>query len=236
MPSCPDCEDCARQACVPRTYFHTDTCGPDGLCKRFPYACGDGGTCAVPGDQCACIASCFACDNCEATACIDPCTPGALIDIVAVNAVGPTCLVAGQSGDARANALLSDGTAIDVTWLATWVSSVPGVATVDPWGHVETVAVGSTDITARLADAGGAPLALTVVERPTLQRILVENLGCQIYAYPTGDPAAEPKPLPPVDAFLPPPYCQQVVRVGGTIQFRAPASSTPATTRTSPTK
>ena len=220
VPSCPDCEDCGRQACVPRTYFHTDTCGPDGLCKRFPYSCGDNGTCAVPGDQCSCVASCFACDNCEAFACVDPCTPGDPIDIVAVNAVGSSRLVAGQSGDARATALLSDGTSVDVTWLATWASSAPAVATVDPWGRIAALAVGATDLTARIADTGGAPLALVVVERPTLQQIIVENVSCRVYAYPD-DPTAEPRPLPPSDAFLPPPYCQQVVRVGGTITFRA---------------
>jgi uncharacterized protein YjdB len=218
VPTCPDCQDCVRQACVPRTYFHTDTCGPDGLCKRLPYACSDNATCGVAGDRCACVSSCFGCDNCESFACVEPCSAGEPIDIVAVNAYGSARLVAGQRGDARASALLSDGTAVDVTWLATWSSSAPGVATVDTWGRLDAVAVGAADIAAALAGEGGQPLALTVVERPTLQQIIVENVSCQVYAYPD-DPAAAP--LPPSDAFLPPPTCRQVVRIGGTIQFRA---------------
>ena len=128
----------------------------------------------------------------------------------------------GQPGDARASAILSDGTTVDVTWLAAWTSSAPAVAAVDAWGRLDAVAAGNADITAAIAGAPSQPLALTVVERPTLQKIIVENVYCQIYAYPDDDPATgEPKPLPPSDAFLPPPYCQQVVRIGGTLQFRA---------------
>ncbi|HSP99647.1 MAG TPA: hypothetical protein VL049_20685, partial [Candidatus Dormibacteraeota bacterium] len=223
VPSCPDCEDCPRHACVPRNYFHTDTCGPDGLCKRLPYACGDDNACSVPGDQCQCIASCFACDNCEGSACVEPCQPGEPIDIVSVTAYGPSRLVVGQPGDARAAAVLSDGTSVDVTWLATWSSSAPAVATIDAWGRIDAIAAGDTSITAAIGAAPTQPLALTVVERPTLQKIIVENLSCQVYAYPVGAPGAggDPRPLPPNDAYLPPPYCQQVVRIGGTVQFRA---------------
>ena len=222
VPSCPGCEDCPRRACVPRNYFHTPECGPDGLCKRLPYSCEDGGGCSVEGDRCQCIPSCFACDNCEGSACVEPCTAGEPIDIVAVQAYGPERLVIGQPGDARASAVLSDGTTVDVTWLAAWTSSAPAVAAVDAWGRLDAVAAGNADITAAIAGAPSQPLALTVVERPTLQHIIVENVYCQIYAYPDDDPATgEPKPLPPSDAFLPPPYCQQVVRIGGTLQFRA---------------
>lgn len=219
VPSCPDCEDCPRRACVPRDYFHTDACGPDGLCKRLPYACGDDNACGVPGDRCQCIASCFACDNCEGSACVEPCRPGEPIDIVAVTASGPPRLVVGQPGQASAAARLSDGSAIDVTWLATWTSSRPAAAAVDAWGRIAAVAPGETDVAAAIGAAPSTPLALAVVERPTLQAIIVENVGCQVYAYP--DDPAGPRPLPPTDAYLPPPYCQQVVRVGGSLQFRA---------------
>lgn len=221
IPSCPDCQDCTRRACVPRTYFHTEACGPDGLCKRLPYACGDDRGCGMSGDQCQCIASCFACDNCEASACVEPCQPGEPIDIVSVTAYGPSRLVIGQRGDARAAALLSDGTSVDVTWLASWSSSTPAVATVDAWARLDAVAAGDASITAALGDAPTQPLALTVVERPTLQRILVENVSCQMYYPPVAGLPDDPRPLPPVDAFLPPPYCQQVLRVGGALQFRA---------------
>ncbi|MGH7786629.1 MAG: carboxypeptidase-like regulatory domain-containing protein, partial [Candidatus Binatia bacterium] len=43
LPSCPGCADCPQRACVARNYFHTPECGPDGLCKPFPYSCSDGG-------------------------------------------------------------------------------------------------------------------------------------------------------------------------------------------------
>ena len=220
VPSCPDCEDCPRHACVPRTYFHTDTCGPDGLCKRLPYACSDNGQCGVEGDRCQCIPSCFACDNCEGSACVEPCQPGEPIDIVSVTAYGPARLVVGQPGDARASAILSDGTTVDVTWLASWSSSAPAVATIDAWGRIDAVAPGDASIEAALGGAPSQPLLLTVVERPSLEKIIVENVSCNYYPYPD-DPAASPRPLPPVDAFLPPPNCQQVVRIGGTLQFRA---------------
>ncbi|MBX3026554.1 hypothetical protein KF840_16740 [bacterium] len=220
VPSCPDCADCPRRACVPRTYLHTDACGPDGLCKRFPYACGDDGGCGLAGDRCQCVASCFACDNCESSACVEPCRPGQPIDIVAVAADGPSRLVVGQRGDARAVAQLSDGTTIDVTWLATWSSSAPA-ATVDAWARLAAVAVGDASITASLTGAPAQPLALTVVERPTLKQIIVENVSCQTYYPNAGGPPDATRPLPPVDVFLPPPSCQQVVRVGGSLQFRA---------------
>ena len=105
--------------------------------------------------------------------------------------------------------------------LATWASSAPAVAAIDAWGRIDAVAAGNADITAAIAGAPSLPLALTVVERPTLQKIIVENLSCGMYPYPVDDPAAGPRPLPPVDAFLPPPYCQQVLRIGSAMTFRA---------------
>jgi hypothetical protein len=220
VPSCPDCADCTRRACVPRAYFHTPECGPDGLCKRFPYTCGGEGACAVAGDQCQCIASCFACDNCESSACVEPCPPSAPIDIVAVTVHGPARLVAGQINGARASARLSDGTTMDVTWLAAWMSTEPEVARVDAWARLDALTPGDTSIVATLAAAPSQPLALTVLARPALQGIIVENLGCQGY-HPDDAIPGEPRPLPPVDAYLPPPFCQQVVRIGGRLQFRA---------------
>jgi uncharacterized protein YjdB len=220
IPSCPGCEDCGQRACVPRSYFHTPECGPDGLCKPFPYQCRDGGGCADANQQCSCVASCPDCDDCVMSACVDPCTGGEPIDLTAITVYGNDRLVAGQRGDARASALMSDGSAFDVTWLVGWESSAPGVATVDSWGRVAAVAAGAAAIRANLLAVDSAPLALTVVDRPTLQQIHLENVSCQYYPHHV-DPTGAPRPLPPQDAALPPPFCTQVIRIGGDLQFRA---------------
>ena len=215
IPSCPDCQDCPTQACVSRTYFHEPECGPDGLCKALPYAC-EGQDGCQPGEQCTCIASCFGCDNCKGSACVQPCQPGEPVDIVRIDAYGPSRVMIGQEGNANASAVLSDGTAVDVTWLATWASSQPSVATVDGWGRIAALAVGATDITAAVAEVTSPALALTVVERPTLLRITVQNASCYFYPLPDDGPAP-----PSMESFLPPPSCQQVVRIGGEIHFTA---------------
>src|SRR6185369_951656 len=83
------------------------------------------------------------------------------------------------------------------------------------------LAVGATNITATLDDVTSTPLALAVVERPTLRRIYLQNASC-LYPLAMRDDASEPKPVPPTDSgFLPPPLCQQVVRIGATLQFSA---------------
>ena len=221
IPSCPGCEDCGQTACVPRGYFHTPECGPDGLCKPFPYQCRDDGGCADANQQCSCVASCPECDDCVMSACVDPCTGGEPIDLTAITVYGNDRLVVGQRGDARASARMSDGSAFDVTWLVGWESAAPGVATVDSWGRVDAVAAGAAAVRATLLAVDSAPLAVTVVERPTLQQIHLENVSCQYYPHHIDDPAGAPRPLPPQDAALPPPFCTQVVRVGGGLQFRA---------------
>jgi hypothetical protein len=217
--SCPFCDDCPSQACVSRASLMRPDCGPDGLCKALPYGCGDTQSCSLPGDQCSCIASCPDCTDCVASACRPPCTPPQPVDIVSISVFGPSRLVIGQDGGCSANATLSDGTGIDVTWLATWASSHPSVAAVDSWGRITALAAGSTDITAALGDVVSDALAFEVVERPTLQHILIQNASC---FYPLAMPEGDVKPLPPSDVGpLPPPSCQQVLRIGATIQFIA---------------
>lgn len=221
IPSCPFCEDCPTRACVAGTYFQRPTCGPDGMCKGLPYACGADQSCAQPGDQCTCISSCLGCDNCDGSACVPPCQPGGPVDVIRVDVYGPSRLVIGQEGGANATAALSDGSAIDVTWLATWTSSQPAFASVDGWGHIAALAVGATDITAAIGGVTSAPLALEVVERPTLRHIYLQNAGCY-YPLAGRDDTGVVTPVPPAtDDFLPPPSCQQVVRIGATLQFMA---------------
>jgi hypothetical protein len=109
---------------------------------------------------------------------------------------------------------------MDVTGIVTWVSSQPSVAAISGWGHVTTAAVGETDITAGLGDLTSAPLALTVVERPTLRRIVLQNASCY-YPYPYADGTVRPVP-PTMDGdILPPPSCEQVLRIGATLQIAA---------------
>jgi hypothetical protein len=221
IPSCPGCEDCAEKACVSRASLMRPDCGPDGLCKTPPYRCASGDACAQTGDRCACVASCPECDDCNGSACVAPCQPSEPVDILSVTIYGPSPLLVGQESSASATLALSDGSGIDVTWLVTWTSSAAAVATVDSFGRIAALAVGPTNITATLDDVTSTPLALAVVERPTLRRIYLQNASC-LYPLAMRDDASEPKPVPPTDTgFLPPPLCQQVVRIGATLQFSA---------------
>lgn len=58
--SCPDCEDCGPNVCVPPG-------------SPTPYRCEVDGSCARPGDQCICISSCPECDDCALQACVPNC-------------------------------------------------------------------------------------------------------------------------------------------------------------------
>ncbi len=208
LPSCPFCEDCGALVCAAPS--------PNGL-----YRCSAEGTCQQPGDRCVCVPSCPECDDCRFNACVPGlCEP---VEVASIVVEGNTQLVVGQQGSARATAHLSDGSMVDVTWLADWTSSDAAVATVDAWGTIEAVAIGSTDITAAFDDVTSVPLALTVVERPTLLRIYLQNTSCYYYLdVPKPDDPSFPGPLPPIRSdILPVPNCGQVVRIGATIIFRA---------------
>jgi Big-like domain-containing protein len=206
---CPDCRNCLPDGCPLPTPAPT------------PYPCDAGGTCAQPGDRCTCIPSCAACDDCPTTGCVPGC-PQVEISTITITS-GPTELVVGQQGSVYATAQLSDGSQFDVTYLATWASSDDTVATVDSWGTVSALAVGSANLTATIGDLTSAPWPLKVADRPTLLHIYVQNVSC---FYPLGVPEDYGKAAPPADSpgqtnFLPVPTCGQVVVIGGTIQFRA---------------
>ena len=89
-----------------------------------------------------------------------------------------------------ATASLSDGSAIDVTYLAAWDSSDETVATINSWGTVSAQALGNTTITASVGTLQSAPWPLAVVERPALRRIDVQNNSCirPIMTMNGGDP------------------------------------------------
>jgi hypothetical protein len=207
--SCPTCEDCGPAVCVLPSEIP-------------PYRCGEDGACAQPGDRCVCVSSCPDCDDCQRTVCVPSCAP---VDIVQIDVGGPSQLVAGQAGSLFATARLSDGTAIDVTYLVDWRSSAIEVATVDSWGSLTAVAAGACEVTASLGNVTSSPWRIEVMARPPITRIYVQNASCYYYDMPVrdGGPVVTlPAPAEKGD-MLPVPQCGQVVRIGGMLRFSAVA-------------
>jgi hypothetical protein len=209
LASCPLCEDCGSPG----------VCAPAGGVN--PYRCNDDGSCQLPGDICRCVPSCPECDDCRASVCLPICDA---VDIASISITGgPSQLIVGQQGGFSAIARLTDGSVIDVTYLATWRSANPQVVSIDSWGTASALAVGDTIVTASVGDKLSGDWPLQVVARPALRTIHVQNLSC---LYPLGlpqtDAGTSPPALPPSPAdILPIPNCTQVVQIGGTIQFSA---------------
>ncbi|HVO24812.1 MAG TPA: Ig-like domain-containing protein [Candidatus Margulisiibacteriota bacterium] len=208
--SCPFCDNCGPPVCV-----------DPGSGSQAPYPCDANDTCSQAGDRCLCVSSCPDCKDCTRKVCVPACVPVTIAAIQVVN--GPSQLVVGEQGSVSAVAKLSDGSQIDVTYLATWRSSDDTVATVDSWGQVVAHAVGTAALTATVGTISSVPWSVGVVTRPTLQRIDVENVSC---FYPLGLPvdfgSRPPVEAPPTSGILPPsPTCGLVVQIGKTIQFRA---------------
>src|ERR1700687_2967900 len=141
-----------QQACqCISTCFACDNCGLPGICQiptlpqplQGVYRCGADGSCTQPGDTCRCVPSCPGCKDCALSICVPSCAP---VEISRLSVNAPAQLVVGRQAQASAGAQLSDGTAIDVTYLATWQSSDPTVATVDSWGTVSALVIGTTRI------------------------------------------------------------------------------------------
>ena len=199
-------------------------CNP-GVCVPFgatpPYNCDPSGQCSGPGERCVCVPSCPACDDCARSVCVPGCTPVQITSITISGA--PTQLVVGQQGNAVAYALFSDGSKLDVTYLATWHSSNDALLTVDAWGTVVARGIGNATLTATIGTLSSAAWNVNVVARPSLQHIYVQNASC---IYPVGIPtdvgSKMPVAEPPASGILPPmPSCGQVVEIGKTIQFLA---------------
>lgn len=202
--ACPFCDNCELPG----------VCVPKGTPP--PYRCTENGTCTLPGDRCLSAGG--------VSVCLPNCTP---VDITSVSITsGPSQLVVGRQGQLYAIAQLSDGTQMDVTYLATWTSSDQQVAIVDSWGTVSALALGTTNVTATVGSLTSAAWPLEVVERPTLRRITLQNQSCYcgrvFYGAPTANGVA-PCILDaaPRSDVLPVPMCSQVVQIGGTIQFTA---------------
>jgi len=181
--------------------------------------CNEGQACD-PGERCVCVPSCPSCDDCLKSVCTPSCSP---VDITRLDVSGPSQMVVGQQGSMSATAQLSDGSTFDVTYLVEWTSSDSSIATVDSWGTVTALQVGSTSIAATFGTVNSTPWPLQVTARPTLRKIDVQNVSC---FFPLGAPTAgEALPADAVPSarsdILPVPNCTQVVPIGGTIQFRA---------------
>jgi hypothetical protein len=148
-------------------------------------------------------------------------------DIEGLMVYGVSPVILGQPTWISASVRLSDDSELDVTHLVTWQSSDAAVAQVNSWGEVTTLALGTTQITATLGSISSAAWALTVVPRPPLARIYLENIGCfSIRPMGVADAVATGRPVvrPAVfkdDSRLWAPTCAQVVQVGGTLQFAA---------------
>jgi hypothetical protein len=203
--SCQGCDDCGPLVC---TSPGTPT----------PYSCNEDDDCKG-GGRCVCVPSCEDCLDCLFSVCVPSCEPATIESVEVRGLSDPAQLIQGQTGNAYAVAHLSDGSEVDVTWTADWASSDESVATIDGWGTIETVGIGSTDITATFAGVESAPKRLTVVERPALLNLYVQNADCFYYFLPPG--TEPPIVIRPDDAFLPPPSCGQVVRIGATLHFTA---------------
>lgn len=134
----------------------------------------------------------------------------------------PETLRVDAQANARAIMTLSDGSALDVTYVATWRSSSESVATVDSFGRITAHAPGETEIQARIGNLGSLLTTLQVVERAALTRISVQNASCYLPYASGGDDLPIPGPVtPPSDQGVWAPSCRQVVEIGGTLWFVA---------------
>lgn len=203
--SCPLCEDCPITVCVPRE-------------APQPHVCDPARGCETPVDTCACVSSCPDCDDCAAAVCVASC---AAAEIEGIEAYGPSRLFQGQSGAMSAVARLSDGWVIDVTHLVDWSSSNEAAVTVDAWGGLTAVGLGTASVRATLGDHTSEPWPVAVGERPALVGIHLQNASC---FYPVARPEVGPggasPPALPDEAILPP-FCRSVVRVGASLHLFA---------------
>jgi hypothetical protein len=141
------------------------------------------------------------------------------VEIESIEIYGPDEIIVGQRSALGASALISDGSAMDVTVLVDWSSSDEAVLTVDSWGTIDTLSAGVAEVVASLANLSSEPHRIRVNERPALVSIQLSNSYCD-YPIALPEPGA-PFPIAEVPDFFAPPICTQAVEVGGTIQFNA---------------
>lgn len=209
----PQCTDFANCPCTPVCL----------TCTHAPYPCGADGTCTQAGDLCVCAPSCVGCKDCGQRVCASGCAPVRIMAITVTTAL-PIPLTVGQQQMLAAAFRLSSGNEFDLTAIADWHSSDGAVASIDSWGQVTALAAGTTELTASVGSLSSAALPLSVVARPPLRKIHIQNVSC---IFPLGAPAVDAgvaEALPPTGVrtdILPVPNCGEVIQVGGTLQFRA---------------
>lgn len=226
------CEDGSQCSCTASCPMCED-CGP-GVCGAFSagyvYRCDEGLRCAQPGDVCVCVASCPTCTDCPRRVCIPECAP---LEIKSIEIVGVSEVVLGRSVQLQAIAHLSNGTVLDVTRVVSWRVSDDTVAAIDSWGQLYGKSIAAVDVSATLGEISSAPFTVRVVERSSLQRIVIRNLSCScpMLERPPVAAGAEailppcmvldrPAVDPAVD-LIPVPWCGNVVLVGRTLQLAA---------------
>lgn len=216
------CADGTFCQCVSSCPF-CDDCVPPGVCNAGPhslYLCNPDQTCALPGDRC--VDSCPECFNGGLKVCVPNCDA---VDLTEISVSGPLQLVVGRRGQLYATAQLSDGSILDLTYLADWQSSDESIATVDSWGRISAVRPGSVTIAARVGDKVSRAFTFEVVERPTLRSITLQNTSCfcrpVFQQSPTGDVWPPCYFGAPDLAILPYPSCSQTIVTGASISFTA---------------
>ncbi len=200
--SCPFCDDCGPPVCVVPGPF-------------APYQCNDDGSCMMPDDQCVCASSAPDSRDCPQQVCVPTCAP---IEIESIRIFGTEELVAGQQASFGASAVLSDGSAIDITGLADWASTDDSVLEIGAWGLAQGVSVGAAQVTASLGSFVSEPFAANVADRPTLLNIYLQNFDC--YPSPIVGPGPFPEPWL-VDVAFAPPFCNDVIEIGTTRKYQA---------------
>jgi hypothetical protein len=216
------CADGTFCQCVSSCPF-CDNCVAPGVCgagQRALYLCNPDQTCTLPGDQC--VDTCPECFGGGLRVCIPSCGP---VDLTEIIVSGVTQIVVGRRGQLYAAAQLSDGTLIDLTYLADWQSSDESVATVDSWGRVSALHTGTTSITAQLGGIVSADFTIDVVDRPSLRGITLQNHNClcrPVLAPPTDSDVWFPCYFGAPDAALfRHPGCSQTLVTGSSIYIAA---------------
>jgi len=220
-----DCPDGSYCLCVASCPFCED-CGEKGVCagraNRYVYRCSDDASCTFPNDRC--VTLCPECPGGPLHVCIPDCQP---VEIQSILINGPAQVGIGRAAQLYATAQLSDGSVVDVTYLATWQTSDSSVATIDSWGRLSANSPGSVSVTATLGAIVSQAWKTEIVERPALRSIAVQNTACfcapilldqttsdalwaPCYFYGSGVPD-----------FLAIPACKQVLLVGRDLQFQA---------------
>ncbi len=180
----PDCGNCGTgQGCSTATDCTSGVC-TGGLCQAA--TCSDGvkngqetdidcggGTCTGCGIGLVCQRnSDCASGNCVSGSCGPVIQTGLTVTPATVN------VPLGRTQAFIANAVMSDGTSVDVTAAATWTTGDSTYATISQTGLLQSVAQGGTDV--RAVSGGFSAVANVTIIGPALDRIDVTPIGVRL--------------------------------------------------------